>query len=237
MAIIRADRPHCPSIARLHLAGISAGFLPRLGIRFLTQLYSAMVVSKYGVLLVSVDEKGDPDGFVSGSILLKSLYLDFLFSTYGFRSAIEVGSSLFKREKKNRRHDQDSIRLLLTKCIGTLLYPFKRTADSLPKAELISIVVDEKRRSGGIAKDLLAALEREFFRQGISQFKVYAGAENKRACSFYEKLGGKFMKQIEVHKGEISNLYVFNTAEVGAGALKHKNPNGIVIVNRISNAG
>jgi len=82
--------------------------------------------------------------------------------------------------------------------------------DSLPKAELISIVVDEEKRSRGIAKDLLEALNHEFLLQGIKQFKVYVGVENKRACRFYEKLGGRFTKKIEVHQGQLSNVYVFN---------------------------
>jgi len=47
---------------------------------------------------------------------------------------------------------------------------------------------------------------------GVNRFKVVAGAENKQACRFYEKNGEMLVKQIEVHRGELSNVYVFDTA-------------------------
>jgi len=211
MAIVPANCMHCSYIARLHAEGISTGFLPRLGIKFLTQLYSAMVASEYGVLLVSVDENREANGFVSGSRSVKSFYLDFLFSVYGFKSAIEIGNLLFKRKGSDTHYGLVPMRSLLTKSKETLLYPFKGVVDPLPKAELISIVVAEEERNRGVAKDLFEGLKAEFLRQGIGQFKVYVSVENKRACDFYEKVGGRFTRQIEVHKGEVSNVYIFNT--------------------------
>ena len=47
--------------------------------------------------------------------------------------------------------------------------------------------------------------------QGIKRLKVAVSGDNKRACRLYEKAGGTLLRQIEVHRGENSNVYVFDT--------------------------
>jgi len=49
---------------------------------------------------------------------------------------------------------------------------------------------------------------------GVNRFKVAGGAENKRACRFYEKNGGILANQIEVHRGEQSNVYLFESLPI-----------------------
>ena len=78
-------------------------------------------------------------------------------------------------------------------------------------AELLSIVVKKEKWGSGMAKKLLEGLKEKFFVQGLKQFKVVVGVENIRACRFYENSGGKLVKRIEVHRGEMSNVYVFET--------------------------
>ena len=79
----------------------------------------------------------------------------------------------------------------------------------MPKAELLSIVVNETYRGKGISQKLFARLVEEFKKRGSEQFKVTVGSNVKPACRFYEKMGGILHAEIEVHKGEKSRVYVW----------------------------
>lgn len=79
----------------------------------------------------------------------------------------------------------------------------------MPEAELLSIVVDEAYRGKGISPRLFNKLIEEFKKVGIEKFKVVVGSNLLPACRFYEKMGGVFHSEIEVHKGERSRVYVW----------------------------
>src|SRR5271163_4414473 len=80
-----------PAVAALHSAAISEGFLSTLGDRFLSRLYSRIVESSHGFLLVvdglpRADGPICPDetaaslaGFVAGSAEVGRLYREFLW--------------------------------------------------------------------------------------------------------------------------------------------------------------
>ena len=97
---------------------------------------------------------------------------------------------------------------IFKKIFETLLYPVKKDSD-LPKAELLSIVVDETYRGKGISQRLFNKLTEEFKKDGIEKFKVVVGSNLLPACRFYEKMGGILHLEIEVHKGEKSRVYVW----------------------------
>lgn len=79
----------------------------------------------------------------------------------------------------------------------------------MPKAELLSIVVEEAYRGEGISQRLFNKLVEEFEKYDIDRFKVVVGSNLLPACKFYEKMGGIFHSEIEVHKGEKSRVYVW----------------------------
>ena len=75
-------------VAELHVSAIGEGFLATLGPRFLRRLYSSIVRSPYGFLLVaenapgaSGQRTGEPEqavGFVAGSADVRRLYRRFV---------------------------------------------------------------------------------------------------------------------------------------------------------------
>jgi len=85
----------------------------------------------------------------------------------------------------------------------------KERTTHFPKAELLSIVVKKEKWASRIAKGFLKELNKQFLIMEVNRFKVVVSAENKGACRFYEKNGGRLIGHIEVHKGEKSNVYVF----------------------------
>ena len=148
---------------------------------------------------------------MSASKSTRRFYIDFLLSLYSLKSAAGIFRSLLNKNTTGIPVKAYSKSSLFVKCLESLCYPFRKKEDSLPRAELLSIVVKKEKWGSGIAKELLERLKEEFSIQGLNQFKVVVGVENIRACRFYENAGSKLVKQIEVHRGETSNVYLFET--------------------------
>jgi len=210
MLIVSARKHQCPAIAQLHMDGIQTGFLLSLGHDFLARLYEALVRSRYGLLLVALDDWGEVQGFVSASKSIRRFYLSFMLGPAGIKS---VARFLIRRSPTRAKPAGEALGLyrFVEKCGESLFYPFRKSNPNLPEAELLSIVVKKEMWGRGTADELINALKRRFSNQGMKNFRVVVGSGNRRACRFYEKHGGKMSGQIEVHRGEISNVYVFQT--------------------------
>jgi len=53
-------------------------------------------------------------------------------------------------------------------------------------------------------------LVEEFRKRYVNSFKVVVGSNLIAASRFYEKMGGIFHSEVEVHKNEKSKVYVWN---------------------------
>ena len=73
--------------------------------------------------------------------------------------------------------------------------------------ELLSVVVDESYAGKGYGKDLLGCLEKELQSNGEKKYKVVVGSMLE-ANRFYASNGFTKIKEIELHKGTISYLYM-----------------------------
>jgi len=197
-SIRQAEPVEASTVARLHGDAIPTAFLTSLGTKVLTQVYRAMIASPRAVLLVAVDEGQRILGFVGGTTSVRDFYLDFAMSRYAWYVAWSLLTS-------HGRH----ILPLWSRALETLRYPFRKntTPADLPSAELLSIAVVEEVRGTRVAVKLMEALKCYFKQCGVSEFKVVVGAENLRACRYYEKMGGRLIAQIEVHRGGISHVY------------------------------
>jgi ribosomal protein S18 acetylase RimI-like enzyme len=78
----------------------------------------------------------------------------------------------------------------------------------LPKAELLSIVVDGAFRGNGHAEDLYRRLCGHFQSRGVPAFKIVVGEALEPAHRFYQRMGARPVALLEVHKGEPSTVYV-----------------------------
>jgi len=187
-------------ITKLHKSYIPTGFLSTLPDRFLFELYSYIEKSPYGLLYIEKKENR-VIGFVSGTTDIKKLYLGFIFKK-GLKVACLLLPYLLNRET-------------LFKLFETVSYPVrsksKAVKGSLPKAELLSIVVHRDAQRKGYGQSLFYRLKGGFKEKGIRNFKVVVGANNFSARRFYEKMGGELLQEIEVHRGVRSVIYRFNT--------------------------
>jgi len=214
--IIPAEKIHCPAVAKLHIQEIHTGFLSRIGDQFLLHLYQAMQVSRYGILLVAAGEDDTIAGFVSAALNTRKFYANFCSSRYLVKSIPSLFGSVFSKKDSSDAGSQSGHANVWVKCSETLLYPFRRKGGKYCDAELLSIVVSRKNHGNGTADALITELKHRFSDRGVDRFKVVVGAENKRACRFYERNGGRLVQQVEIHRGEISNLFLFNLLPISA---------------------
>ena len=181
------------SIASLHCDHINQGFLATLGIPFLTLLYEAIDEDSESVLLVKhVDHS--IVGFVTGTCGLRRIYKQLLLKPlrliYSLKSCILSPSKIRKIIEV----------LLISKASNISSY--------LPKQELLSIVVNPDYQGEGHAEYLFKALCSHFIEKGASNFSIVVGINLDRAHAFYTKMGSIPVKEIEVHKGAVSVVYV-----------------------------
>ena len=93
----------------------------------------------------------------------------------------------------------------------SLNYPNIRKHDLSSKAELLSIVVDQKAQGSTISRQLMDELKKKFAQNGISHFGVVVSPDNRRANAYYQKMGGVRVSDLEVHKGQTSNVFHIKT--------------------------
>ena len=181
------------TVASLHCVNINQGFLATLGVPFLTLLYEAIDKDSESVLLVErVDQR--VVGFVTGTHGLGRIYKQLLLKPlrliYSLKSCILSPSKMYK-----------IIEVLLISRDSDI-------SSDLPKHELLSIVVNPAYQGGGHAENLFNALCSYFREEGASSFSIVVGSNLDRAHAFYKKMGSIPVKEVQVHKGADSVVYV-----------------------------
>jgi GNAT superfamily N-acetyltransferase len=152
-----------------------------------------VVDSDYAVCII-YEKNGKILGSVCGAKSVAGLYREFLS-----KLLLRANPLLLLRILNPK---------FVRKSLETLLYPAKKE-NNLPRAELLSIFVEEKYQGKKVSQELFHKLVEEFRNMGISQFKAVAGINLIKACRFYEKMGGTFHSEIEVHQGDKSRVYVW----------------------------
>jgi len=175
-----------PLLARLHAEGIATGFLPRLGLRFLTELYRALIQDPDSVVLVATDGWA-PIGFVAGTTDVDAFYRRFV-RRRGVRAGIAALPRLVRPANARRawetwRYEGDHL--------------------GIP-AELLSMAVMTSARGRGIGTELGRRFLREIHERGATRVKVVVAADNTVAQRAYRSMGFSEAGTIEVHRGEPS---------------------------------
>jgi len=183
---------HASAVARLHIDGITTGFISSLGADFVTELYRCVATSEYGFGLVAV--RGDKVvGFVAFTTSINALYRSILL-----KKGIAFAFMLLPRLLTFKR---------IRNAFETLFYSARTRKAALPEAELLAIAVAASARKQGVA----AGLVREGFslcsRRAIKRLRVLVAADNKPANSLYRMCGFKFAEQITSHN-VLSNIYI-----------------------------
>ena len=98
---------------------------------------------------------------------------------------------------------------VLKKVWEVLRYVKKSSTALLPDAELLSIAVVKDYRGKGVSKELFNALVKGYISIGIKRFRIVVGNSLAEAHRFYEKMGCVEVGKLEVHKSDLSKVYLF----------------------------
>ncbi len=196
MEFAKLELRHVGQIAKLHIEGISTGFISSLGIDFVTALYEAIAESKDSFGFVA-KENDRVLGFVAFTTNLNKLYKSVILKK-GWRFALLLAGKMFSLKR-------------IKKVFETLFYPSRIKKMNLPSAELLSIVVADESQGKGLGLQLLQKGLAGCAKRGIDKVKVLVGADNKPANELYQKCGFVLFGQIDSH-GVVSDIYVVKTA-------------------------
>jgi len=179
-------------LALLHKTGIPTGFLSQQTPSFLSALYTYLIENEI-VYVAKVNKK--TIGFLACTLATDGLYKKFLKENIGLLILFLL-KNIFSLK-------------FIKKALETFLAPNKTAIsnedEELP--ELLSIVVSENFKGQGVGNLLLKAFEDNISSKTIIRYKVLVGSKLE-ANGFYVQNGFKLKKEVELHKGEISNIYV-----------------------------
>lgn len=182
-------------VARLHMEGINQGFLPQLGLQFMTLLYEAIDRCPGSVLLVEVDGE-KVLGFVAGAASMKLIYRQLL------RRFFSLFLALLPSLARPAR---------LRRIFEIMRYGSQQAVPErppLPAFELLSIAVAPDVRGTGCADRLYNRLTEYCHSHGIMAFKIIVGDSLAPAHRFYQRMGALAVSRMEVHAGQGSVVYV-----------------------------
>lgn len=185
-------------VAKLHIQGISTGFVSSLGIDFVMALYEAIAQSEASFGFVA-EENSKVLGFVAFTTKLDKLYKSVIVKE-GWRFALLSVGKMFSFAT-------------IKKVFETLFYPSRIRRMNLPSAELLSIVIAPEGRGKGLATQLVKKGFQQCQKRGIDKVKVLVGADNEPANKLYLKCRFELAGQTDSH-GVPSNIYVAQTSSV-----------------------
>ncbi len=164
------------ALAKIHISELHADFLPQLGEKFLSLLYTNFFQSENTSIWVAEEEK-HLQGFIVGSEHFSSVFKKILtkhFVSY----ALLLLAQIVKRPS------------IIKNVFETFFYIRKEGAN-LPDAELIVISILKKYQRKGLGRELVFKLERTLLSHGIKTYKVSVNATNSAANAFYTSVGFK----------------------------------------------
>lgn len=180
-------------VAQLHIDCIDQGFLPQLGPAFLTLMYECIDRDPDSIL-ITCERDGEVVGFVTASAGLSGVYRRMLLRPW------RLGLALIPSLVRPRR---------VLRILEILRYSGAQAdAAGLPATELLSLAVAPAWRGKGCADALYRDLVEALGRRGVDAFKIVVGAPLAPAHRFYRRMGAVPAREIEVHRGETSTVYV-----------------------------
>jgi ribosomal protein S18 acetylase RimI-like enzyme len=190
------DEGRLAQVVALHDAALSyRSFITSFGRPFLTRLYEDILGRRLGFLVIAQDA-----GRVAGFVLATT-------------DAAHVMSAVLSRPLVYARHLLPTLvrrPRLVVDCLSVLAYPKKVSGDE--NAELLVIAVAEDMRSRRVGQHLLKALEGEFLRRGVVDYRVTVHDEMQGANRFYVSNGATFHHSFRM-RGVLWNTYVRHLGE------------------------
>lgn len=195
MGIRRAESYDMASIATLHAESITTGFLSKLGIPFLVELYRAINRQTDACLLV-VEDAGMVQGFVAGTTDIGPFYRVLLIHNW-YRFVLPLLRFAINP-------------VALAKIFETIRYGLKEKSSNVDyspyHAELLSISVHHAAQGRGFGKALVYALEMFYKTNDIISYKVVTFAHDEKSNGFYTSCNFTLHTQF-MHHGNTMNEY------------------------------
>lgn len=205
--IIRLTAAHPESyflnIAELHIEQIHHGFLPLLGLKYLSQLYYELATApKTGVWVAIRSDK--LVGFIAGCEDIRSSYYAVLPRAWPLFMSLILHVILKP--------------LLCRKIFSILFYPFKSSsmtshaisACSSIRPEILAIAVGKGIEGQGIGRKLVQSFEEKVLEWNCNgYYRVATNSSDVKSNSFYKKMGFLPCHQIR-HNNLILQVYLKN---------------------------
>ena len=184
-------------MAALHLQGLDRGFLASLGPRFLKLLYETIDADPDTHLIVDCEDER-VIGFVTGGPGMGPVYQRLV------RKGPRLVLALLPHIPRPR---------ILRGVLDLMRYRRQHDAEddvsvSLPRHELLSIVVDPTARGTGVAERLYQRLSDALRDDGAEGFRIVVGEELAPAHRFYRRMGAEPVATTSVHGGAPSTIYL-----------------------------
>jgi len=183
--------------AKIHSKEIPSGFLPTLGLSFLSSLYEFFSKSKYSFLLMAVEDS-KVKGFIVISLNTKLFFKQYLF-TQSYKNFHKIPFSIFGK-------------IFILKTIEVLKYPFKSKkikTDFVSNSEIFNFCVDSSVQGRGVGQSLFSKAVNELENNKVKVLKIVTGYNQISAQKFYYKSGATFSHKVIVHKGEESMVFKY----------------------------
>jgi GNAT superfamily N-acetyltransferase len=186
----------CALLASLHREYFEPSVVSAFGEKFLLSAYQGMRGARSGKTILLFGD-GEMLGFATLVFDESRFFLEIL-RRRGFAMTLQVVKALLKSPG------------LLRNIAKASRYP--RFYSDLTKAELLTLIAREDRRSEGTGTRLLEEVVRIFRQAGVKKFKVSVKKDWSRAVEFYMKRG--FTLLGEVDDGRAGMLFLsYDTSE------------------------
>jgi len=196
ISISEATKNDCAAIGSLHRQSIQAGFLSSLGEDVLRIVYEAVVEYRGSTLLVARNDERIV-GFVAGTYDTRSFFYYVagrkMIALIRYLLPVLFTGPVFKKILETRR----------AAC--------EQSGESVPRAELISIAIDEQYQHRGIGRNLFKYFVKQFVNELHPGFHITVGATLTNACTFYERMGCTPLVKRTIHEGEQSIVYGYKS--------------------------
>ena len=183
--------------AKIHSREIPNGFLPTLGLNFLSSLYEFFSKSKYSFLLLAI-ENSKVVGFIAVSLHTKLFFRQYLW-TQSYKNVYKIPISIFSQ-------------IFIRKIIEVLKYPFNdkaRKYDFVSNSEIFNFCVNNSVQGLGVGQLLFSEAVSQLKDRQVKTLKIVTGQMQTGAQRFYHRSGAVLLHTITVHEGEDSMVFKY----------------------------
>ena len=188
---MRSKKQIYQDAASLHIASMPTGFLPTLGLNFLSLMYRC-IDEAASTILITKYKDDQLVGFVTGSVGKENLYR--LMLSHPFLLVFSLLPVVFSVKK-------------VRKIVSILSHTSGSVRASYPASELLTICVNSSFRRQGIADELYFKLCNDFKSKSVNEFVIIVG-KALDANQFYINQGAGIVAELQVHAGADSNVFI-----------------------------